>query len=203
MNNTLELLAKTDIYLIDQILKNRFQQNHSIADIGCGMGRNLPYFLHENYSVFGIDINPEAIEYCQNLAAQFNSAATFKLGSGLEIPAETNSFNWVFSSAVLHFAASIAEFKTQFSELVRITKPNGIIFIRLASSIGIEHLIQPTKNKDVFLLPDESERFLVNESLIAEVISAHNLLLIEPIKTTNVQNLRCMTTLVLQKPSGF
>lgn len=199
MSNSIDLLAKTDIYLIDQLLKGRFLPNQSIADIGCGMGRNLPYFLHQKHSVFGIDVNPEAIEVCTELAHYFKANAQFKLGSGMQIEAESNTFDWVLSSAVLHFSNSLEDFQTQFAELVRILKPGGTLFIRLASSIGIENLIQKTANPWQWLLPDESTRFLVNEELIHEIVQHHMLTFIEPIKTTNVQNLRCMTTLVLQK----
>ena len=36
-----ELIGNTDIYLIDQIMKNRYNQQDKILDAGCGNGRNL------------------------------------------------------------------------------------------------------------------------------------------------------------------
>ncbi|RYD73106.1 MAG: class I SAM-dependent methyltransferase, partial [Sphingobacteriales bacterium] len=48
-------LNETDIYLIDQILKNRFHPEMKILDAGCGDGRNLNYFLYNNYNVYGVD----------------------------------------------------------------------------------------------------------------------------------------------------
>lgn len=77
-------------------------------------------------------------------------------------------------------------------------KPGGMLFARLASSIGIEALIRPVGN-GWFSLPDGSERFLVDETMLetsAERLGARRL---EPLKTTNVENLRCMTTWVLEK----
>ena len=70
--------------------------------------------------------------------------------------------------------------------------------MRLASSIGIEHLITPTENGR-YDLPDGSERFLVSEKTLIESTENLGARLLEPIKTTNVQNLRCMTTWVLYK----
>ncbi|MEO6589224.1 MAG: class I SAM-dependent methyltransferase, partial [Pyrinomonadaceae bacterium] len=72
------------------------------------------------------------------------------------------------------------------------------LFARLASTIGIENKIEKISERR-FFLPDESERFLVDEEMLIKATENFGATLIEPIKTTNVQNLRCMTTWVLQK----
>jgi hypothetical protein len=86
------------------------------------------------------------------------------------------------------------------NEMWRVLKPGGMFFARLASSIGIEALVRPA-GQGRFWLPDGSERFLVDENMLtasAERLGAGRL---EPFKTTNVENLRCMTTWVLEKPA--
>jgi 2-polyprenyl-3-methyl-5-hydroxy-6-metoxy-1,4-benzoquinol methylase len=35
------LLGKVDIYLLDQVMKNRYSLTDSILDVGCGRGWNL------------------------------------------------------------------------------------------------------------------------------------------------------------------
>jgi hypothetical protein len=50
-----------------------------------------------------------------------------------------------------------------------------------------------------FLSPDGEERYLVDESLLLELTAELGADLVDPIKTTVVQNQRCMTTWVLQK----
>jgi hypothetical protein len=50
-----------------------------------------------------------------------------------------------------------------------------------------------------YLLPDGSKRFLVDEKLLNATINRIGAIQLEPLKTTNVQNLRCMTTWVLIK----
>ena len=72
------------------------------------------------------------------------------------------------------------------------------MFMRLASDIGIEKLVINTGNGRYYL-PDGSERFLVNEQILLHYTNKLNGELYEPIKTTNVQNLRCMTTWCLKK----
>ena len=84
----------------------------------------------------------------------------------------------------------------------RVLKPDGLFFARLASSIGIENQILPI-GSGRYLLPDGSERFLVDEELLDSITNQMDGVWIEPLKTTNVQNLRCMTTWVLRKDGKY
>ena len=84
-----------------------------------------------------------------------------------------------------------------FAELIRVLKPNGTLFVRMTSNIGIEKLIEPIKG-GVYYLPDETERFLLTRELINNIVKAHKLSFLEPIKTV-IQDKRAMTTLVLIK----
>jgi len=72
------------------------------------------------------------------------------------------------------------------------------MFTRLASSIGLEHVVQDLGNGR-YHLPDGSDRFLVDEALLHYYTNALNGELYEPFKTTQVQNLRSMTTWCLRK----
>ena len=83
-------------------------------------------------------------------------------------------------------------------EMWRVLKGGGLLFVRLASSIGLESKIKLIKDRR-HLLPDGSERFLVDEKLLINWTTLLGGIFAEPIKTTNVQNLRCMTTWVLRK----
>ena len=75
--------------------------------------------------------------------------------------------------------------------------PGGLLFARLASSIGIEHLLaRPTGR---VRLPDGSDRFVVSEAHAAGMDRRLGGELLDPIKTTNVQGLRCMTTWCVHK----
>ena len=53
-NSIQELLGQTDIYLVDQIMKNRFDLQNNILDAGCGNGRNMHWFLRNDYKIYGI-----------------------------------------------------------------------------------------------------------------------------------------------------
>ena len=199
--NVKELFGEIDIYLFDQILKDRFAPNSKILDAGCGSGRNLVYFLRNNYEVFGIDQNENAVEYCRYLAQTLALnilANNFQVSTVEKMPFADDAFDLVISSAVLHFADDENHFHAMFDEMWRVLHPNGILFARLASDIGIENKVYLLDGRR-FLLPDGSTRFLVNEEMLILKSEQVNGTLLEPIKTTNVQNLRCMTTWVVQK----
>ncbi len=190
-----------DIYLFDQLLKGTYDDCRRVLDAGCGSGRNLLYFLKNGYEVYGIDPNVEAIETVKALAksiAPKNSITNFKVAKSEDLPFDNDYFDLVISSAVLHFADSEAHFDHMLNAMWQVLKPGGYLFTRLASDIGIESLVFPT-GKGRYLLPDGSERFLVNEQMLLDYTESLNAQLHEPIKTTNVQNLRCMTTWCLQK----
>lgn len=204
MINTSELFGNIDIYLFDQIQKGRFSPEMSVLDAGCGGGRNLIYFLRSGLNVFAVDQNPEAVEqvkYLSKILAPILPPENFQISPVEKMPFPNDYFDRVISNAVLHFAENERQFNKMLAEMWRVLKPNGIFFARLASSIGIEHLIVPAKNGR-YELPGNSERFLVNEELLLKAAENLNAEWLEPLKTTNVQNLRCMTTWVLRKNFG-
>lgn len=201
MQNLREIFGGIDIYLFDQIQKGRFSPDMKILDAGCGGGRNLIYFMRSGCKVFAVDQNAEAIEqikyFAETLATNLPNE-NFQTAAVEKMPFPDETFDWIISSAVLHFAENPTHFNKMISEMWRVLKPNGNLFARLASSIGIEDKIIPTQNGR-YDLPDGSERFLVDEEVLIKTTENLGATLLEPIKTTNVQNLRCMTTWVLSK----
>jgi SAM-dependent methyltransferase len=188
-----------DIYLFDQLLKGRISPSLPLLDAGCGGGRNIVYFLREGFDVYGVDSSPQAIEHVRLLAAELApglSAENFLVSEVASLPFPDERFALVISSAVLHFARDAAHFAAMLDEMWRVLAPGGMLFARLASSIGIEHLVTPV-GAGRFLLPDGTERFLVDEAMLAAAAARLGAIRIEPLKTTNVENLRCMTTWVV------
>jgi len=201
MKNLQQLFGNIDIYLFDQLLKGTYSQCHKILDVGCGGGRNLIYFLQHNYDVYGIDPNPEAITAVQELSVALtgkHKTGNFTVGFAETMPFDDHTFDLVICSAVLHFAQSRQHFEAMLTKMWQVIKPGGYLFARLASNIGIEALVQ-SLGQGQYLLPDGSERYLITEQDLLHYTQKLNGYLHEPIKTTNVQNLRCMTTWCLQK----
>lgn len=201
MANLAEQFGPIDIYLFDQILRGRIMPGMRIFDAGCGFGRNLVYLLREGYEVYGEDQNAEAIESLRELAARLRPelpASNFHAGELEQMPFPNAFADVVISSAVLHFAADDRQFRAMLNGSWRALQPGGLFFCRLASSIGIEQLIKPVNGRRC-LLPDGSERYLVDEALLLQLTAELGGHLEDPIKTTVVQNQRSMTTWVVRK----
>ena len=199
-NTLLQTYGNIDIYLFDQLLKGRYDKAEKVLDVGCGSGRNLFYFLRNGYEVFGIDPNPVAIEMVKQLSAALapdNPQENFVVGSAEDLPYKDDGVNLIICNAVLHFAKDEQHFESMLQSMFRVLKPGGYFFARLASDIGIETLVTPLGNSR-YLLPDGSERFLVDELRLMKYTNELGVLY-EPLKTTNVQNMRAMTTWCVQK----
>ena len=195
------LFGQIDIYLFDQLLRGRVPAGTRICDAGCGAGRNLVYFLHEGYDVRAVDADPAAVDAVRSMAQRL--APNLPAGNFRVEPVEKMSFpdrcvDFMISSAVLHFARDDEHFEAMLRECWRLLERNGLFFCRLASSIGIESRVRPL-GAGRFLLPDGSERYLVTEARLIELTAALRGDLIDPIKTTVVQNQRSMTTWVIGK----
>jgi tellurite methyltransferase len=189
-----------DIYLFDQLLRGRFDRRSRVLDAGCGGGRNLIYFLRRGFSCFGLDRDPAAIEQVRALAAQLAPELphlNFLAGELDHLPWDSASLDAVICSAVLHFAADLAHFDRMVEELWRVLAPDGMLFARLASNIGIEATVGRAGAR--VRLPDGSDRFIVDEAMLLERTRRLGGQLLDPIKTTNVQQQRCMTTWAVRK----
>jgi tellurite methyltransferase len=201
MSNLHEQFGDIDIYLFDQLLRGRIAPGIRILDAGCGFGRNLVYLLKEGYDVYGVDSDSRAVEGVRRLAGQLAPtlpANNFRLEAveGMSFP--DGFADLVLSSAVLHFARDDDHFQAMVRGTWRILKPGGLLFCRLASSIGMETKIERLEGRR-FLLPDGSERYLVDEPLLRGLAEDYGGQLADPLKTTIVQDQRCMTTWIVRK----
>jgi SAM-dependent methyltransferase len=193
--------GQIDIYLFDQLLRGRIRPGMRVFDAGCGHGRNLIYLLQSGYEVFGADADPASVTRVRHLAATL--APELPSENFRVEPVERSTFpdafaDVVLSSAVLHFARGDEQFLAMVHEMWRLLKPGGMLWCRLASTIGIEGRVRAIRGRWC-LLPDGSERYLVDETMLVELTRGLGGRLLDPIKTTVVQDQRSMTTWVLRK----
>jgi tellurite methyltransferase len=199
--NLLESFGEIDIYLFDQLLKGRFTPTMRVLDAGCGGGRNLVYFLNAGFNVCGVDQSKAAIAHVQSLAAMLAPHLppdNFRLEPVERMSFGDASCDVVISSAVLHFARNEEHWQSMVDEMWRVLKPGGIFFARLASSIGIEEQVTHIEGRR-YHLPDGSDRFLVDETMLVKATSSLGGEWLEPFKTVVVQNLRSMSNWCLRK----
>ncbi|RXT02291.1 bifunctional 2-polyprenyl-6-hydroxyphenol methylase/3-demethylubiquinol 3-O-methyltransferase UbiG [Ammoniphilus sp. CFH 90114] len=187
-----------DIYLFDQIQKGRFIPGSRILDAGCGTGRNLMYFLQNSFEVYGVDSNPKNMDHVRRIAEKWAPADHFRVEGIENLSFPANYFDAVICNAVLHFAHSEDHFLQLVNGLWERLKPGGLWFARLASTIGIEKEIIPLGGGR-YLLPDGTERFLVDAHRLIQLTDQLQGSFIEPIKSVLVHEQRTMTNWVLRK----
>ncbi len=199
-----DLVGEIDIYLFDQVARGRFDSCRTVLDAGCGDGRNLRYLLSQSVRCYGIDRDGPSIARTRALAstlAPAQSPGQFVIGELEHLPWEDGLMDGVICSAVLHFASGAEQCLAQITEMWRVLAPGGVFFARLASTIGLEPLRGVAAGQRV-LLPDGTERFVVDEALLLAWTARLGGVLLDPIKTTNVQETRAMTTWCLRKPDA-
>src|SRR2546423_2731567 len=166
--NLEEWFGAIDISLFDQLLKVRLVPAMRLLDAGCGSGRNLNYFLKSGFDVCGVDQSAEAIAQTRALAASLAPklpSDNFRVEPVEQMSFADADFDVVLSSAVLHFARDEEHWRRMVREMWRVLKPGGILFARLASTIGIEGGIEHLEERR-YRLPDGSTRFLVDEQML-------------------------------------
>ncbi len=222
------LLGQIDIYLFDQIQRGRIAPGDRIFDAGCGMGRNLAYFLRTGYRVAGADADADTIVAVRAMVSDWRPdlpADAFRVEPLEALSVDPSSADVVIASAVLHFARDAGQFEAMLRGCWRVLRPGGMFFCRLASSIGIEARIVPEhggrrqadgsgngyddavgsavgrahETTGRFLLPDRTRRYLVDEAALMRWTEELGGDLLDPLKTTIVQDQRSMTTWVVRK----
>lgn len=189
-----------DIYLFDLLLKGRITPEMKLLDAGCGGGRNLTYFFRTGFDVSGVDQSAAAIAEIQSLAAALAPnlpPENFRVEAVEKMSFDDTTFDVVLSSAVLHFARDENQWREMVREMWRVLKPGGILFARLASTMGIDgiRLIEGRR----YHLPDGSERFLVDEGMLVRETESLGGQWLEPFKTVVVHHQRAMSNWILRK----
>jgi SAM-dependent methyltransferase len=191
--------GQIDIYVFDQILRGNIAAGMRVFDAGCGDGRNLVYLLREGCEIFAVDANAEGVEHVRALAAELAPnlpAENFRVGQIEKLDLPDGFADVVICSSVLHFARDDAHFLAMVSELWRVLRPGGLLFCRLGSRIGMDF---ERLRGNIFRINDGSEWFLVDEIMLMQLTEQMNAVMVDPLKTTIVQDYRCMTTWVLRK----
>jgi SAM-dependent methyltransferase len=197
-----EQFGQIDIYVFDQILRGNIGAGMRVLDAGCGYGRNLVYLLREGCEIFALDANEDGVEHVRQLATMLAPdlpAENFRVGAIERMDFPNGFADVVICNSVLHFARDEQHFLAMVEELWRVLRPGGMLFVRLGSRIGMEF---ERVRGNVYRIGDGSEWFLVDEAALLKMTAEMDAVQVDPLKTTIVQDYRCMTTWVLRKRTG-
>jgi SAM-dependent methyltransferase len=194
-----EQFGQIDIYVFDQILRGNIAPGMRVLDAGCGYGRNLVHLLREGCEIFALDADADGVEHVRQLSASLKTGLpveNFQVGPIERMPFPDGFADVVICNSVLHFARDERQFLAMLAELWRVLRPGGMLFCRLGSRIGMDF---ESVRENIFLVGDGSEWFLVDEEMLLGLTETMNGVMVDPLKTTIVQDYRCMTTWVLRK----
>lgn len=88
-----------------------------VLDVGCGTGAVMEHMKLLGYEAFGVDMSPEALQYCQA------KKLTVTLGTAESIAYPDASFDVVLALDVLEH---VSDHQAAVKEIARILKPGGI-----------------------------------------------------------------------------
>lgn len=199
-NRLREQFGEIDVYLFDQLLRGRITAGMRVLDAGCGAGRNLVFLLREGFDVWGVDESADAIAQVRQLAARLAPrlpADRFRVEQVEAMSLPDASVDVVISSAVLHFARDDAHWLQMVREMWRVLAPGGILFARLATSVGQPDLVP--LGGGVFRLPDGSIRYVVDHEMLLAATTHLGGALVDPLRSTVVEDKRSMGTWIVRK----
>lgn len=101
----------------------RGQAGRRVLDAGCGTGGNLRP-LAAFGRTFGIDLSPEAIDYCRRRGVQAVR------GSVLALPFRNGSFDLATSFDVIYHAW-VRDDREAVAEVARVLRPGGLLLVRV------------------------------------------------------------------------
>jgi len=191
----LNQLKNIDLYLLDQIMKGRLNASSRILDAGCGEGRNCHFLIDQGCSVLGIDPLPEAIATLQEVYPHLSEEF---IVCAIEDYKTEENFDFIICNAVLHFAESHHQFQCMMAALANLLTETGVLFIRMTSDFATSMAFVSDENGRADL-PDGTNRYLMTKSELVKAMNENKLHFVEPLKTINVDDQRCMSTLVLSK----
>jgi len=187
--------------LIDQILKNRFHKQMRILDAGCGEGRNMVYFIKNDFKIYGIDANADAIRMAKLYCKSLNK--TFEVENIQNLAIEQNPFPNQFFDAiicinVLHSAKNQNDFFRWLGHLIRMLNSGGFLLLSLQSQIGVSQNHQQSDPHSRNNLGNENF-YLLTENVLKEILKLDNLKTIENTKTILIDDNKSHTYLFLEK----
>jgi len=157
------------------------------------------HLLREGVDIFAVDASAEAVGHVRALAAELAPelpVGNFQVAAIEKMPWPDGFADVVICNSVLHFARDERHFLAMVEEMWRVLRVGGMLFVRLGSRIGMEF---ERVRENVYRIGDGSEWFLVDEAALLDMTRQMDGVLVDPLKTTIVQDYRCMTTWVVRK----
>ncbi len=107
--------------------KGLIEPGQSVADIGCGWGRNSNWLASRGFRVTGININDEELKAATQSAKLKHLNTTFIEGDARQLPIANSSCDVAIDSGCSHILPTEEDQLKAAKEQARILKPGGIL----------------------------------------------------------------------------
>lgn len=118
-------------------------ENASVLDAGCGTGIYTELYTDLGAFVTGVDISDNAI----SLLNESDIQGEFHQASLDDLPFGDDEFDLTHSFSVLYHVVDDIEWMESVAELVRVTRPSGLIILRIAWQDHTEHAADHVKRR--------------------------------------------------------
>ncbi|MGM0629427.1 MAG: class I SAM-dependent methyltransferase [Patescibacteria group bacterium] len=116
-----------------KFLKEYANKGDRVLDIGCGNGRLSDMFIDNDINYTGVDFSKSLIDIAKE---ERGENGRFIQADALKLPLKDNSFNTIFSIAVLHHIPSKGNRVRFVSEAYRVLNPGGVCVLTVWNTLN-------------------------------------------------------------------
>ena len=119
----------------------------SLLDLGCGLGRHSVLFANCGFKVTAMDLSDEALDHLKKLRREQGLNIACRKADMMDMPFSDDAFDCVFA---MHSAGhcDTEGMKKVLSEIRRVLKPGGTVFMTLCSKESYTFLEQGLPHPD-------------------------------------------------------
>ncbi len=158
----MENMPQVYIDLLDRFIE--LVEGEKVLDAGCGPGRDTEYFVENGLDATGIDLGEDMIRH-----AEENKKGRFKLMDVKDLEFEDGEFDGVWSNTLVNLFPP-EEMPDVVSELARVTRKNGVVYISF--KIGKGSIMREAYGGEV-------KQYRVSEEKAREILESQGLEIVE------------------------
>ncbi len=110
-----------------EALAHRWQKG-KLLNVGCAHGPDFLPFIR-GFDLYGVDFSVKMLKFARKYSEKFNFTANLAVADVRCLPYSDETFDWAISVATYHHVRGKEEREAALSELRRVLKPRGEVFI--------------------------------------------------------------------------
>jgi ubiquinone/menaquinone biosynthesis C-methylase UbiE len=184
--NTYWQIPSEDVYYY--LYKWHSNGSRKILDLGCGVGRHSLLFASHKFDVTAFDMSESGLDKLKQSAEDLSLFVNIVLGNMIKLPFTDNNFDFILAYNSIYHTDYVGINKV-VSEMERILKPDGEIFITLLSkkdksfsmsqSVEIDKFTKLKKEEDGTELP----HYFVNYTDVFDLLKNFEILNIKHVES--------------------